>query len=143
MRVEEIRERIGNPPMIIYAQDLERMIKFYHQLFGFTLREAHYAVCTSNYARLQRDETELILVEAEVLNIGESKDMLKREEIFSHKPVFVIEESITDCRRRTIVYGGSFPPKEEVWEEHGYQVCEGTDIEGNVFQVCTERKLKI
>jgi predicted enzyme related to lactoylglutathione lyase len=124
--------------MIIYAQDLEGMQKFYRHVFDFEVREAHYSMRTSNYVRLRRDKTEFLLVQVEVSDI-ENNEKIKLKASIHPKPVFWIEESMADCRERTIKNGGSFDPDHKEWTDLGYQVCEGTDIEGNVFQVRTEK----
>lgn len=121
--------------MIIYARDLEGMQKFYRQIFGFTVSEAYYAVRTSNYIRLRRYETELLLVEAEVADTAYHRNITAAREPIFPRPVFLIEESMADCREKTIISGGSFDPDHKERVDFGYQVCEGTDIEGNLFQV--------
>jgi|GEM_PF-2356024 len=125
--------------MIIYAQDLEGMQKFYRKVFGFAISEAFYSVHTSNYVKLKRDEAELLLVQVEVSDIANHENIKSKESTCS-KPMFWIEEPIADCRERTIRNGGSFDPDHKEWEDLGYQVCEGADIEGNLFQVWSAAK---
>lgn len=123
-----------NLNMIIYVRDLEGMQKFYRQVFGFTVSEAFYSIRTSNYVRLRKDEAELLLVQVEVSDMANNENIKPKESVRS-KPVFRIEESMADCREKTITSGGSFDPDHKVWKDLGYHVCEGTDIEDNLFEV--------
>ena len=121
--------------MIIYTQDLVGLKNFYGQVFGFVVSEACYSIRTSNYIKLRKGETELQLIEAEVTNRVDNKNKIVAREPICLRPVFLIEESIADCRKKTIVYGGSFDPDHKEWKDFGYRVCKGSDIEGKVFEV--------
>jgi len=121
--------------MIIYTQDLEGLKNFYRQVFDFAVSEACYSIRTSNYIKLRRDETELLLIEAKITDTADNRNKIVARGPICFRPVFLIEESMADCREKTIICGGSFDPDHKEWENLGYQVCKGTDIEGNVFEV--------
>lgn len=121
--------------MTIYTQNLEGLKNFYRQVFGFAISEVFYSMSTSNYARLQRGEAELLLVEAEVADRADNSNGIVESESICCRPVFLIEESMADCREKTVKCGGSFDPDHKEREDLGYRVCEGSDIEGNVFEV--------
>ena len=124
-----------NLNMILYAQDLEGSKNFYRQVFGFAISEVFYSLRASNYARLRRGEAELLLVEAEDADMADSRNKRVVSEPICCRPVFLIEEPMADYRAKTIKCGGSFDPDHKEWEDLGYQVCEGIDIEGNIFEV--------
>ncbi|MDD2451429.1 MAG: hypothetical protein PHU67_05905 [Sulfurovum sp.] len=124
-----------NLNMILYAQDLEGLKNFYRQVFGFALSEAFYSLRASSYVRLQRGETELLLMETKDSVMDDSRNKRVASELTCCRPVFLIEEPMGDCREKTITCGGSFDPDHKEWKDLGYQICEGADMEGNIFEV--------
>ena len=51
------------------------------------------------------------------------------------KPVFFVDREFSEYREKITLNGGCFNPEEKQWEFNGHTVCDGWDIEGNVFQL--------
>ncbi len=51
------------------------------------------------------------------------------------KPVFYSARSIAEIRANVESAGGLFNDQSDEWVFHGNHVCDGVDVEGNVFQV--------
>jgi len=111
--------------LVIYVQELEKMKKFYQYVFGFIVKEVVYSKKSSNHIMLIKDDLELVLIEKNTLSPVSS----------TLKPIFIIDEPMAVCRKRIKLHGGSFSAKSKEWLSEGFQVCDGVDMEGNVFEV--------
>ena len=120
--------------LVIYAIDLSTMVEFYTNVFQLSVRESD-----ADYTALVSGDFELVLLQApEVVTqqVTISKPPIARRAT-PIKPVFYLDQSLSDVRQITIDQGGQFNDAEAEWQFNGHTVCDGTDIEGNIFQVRT------
>lgn len=116
---------------VIYARDLARLAAFYAAVAG--LDEGG---CEHDHVVLQRGRFELVIVavpEAIADSIRISEPPQRRENV-AIKPVFFVE-SLDTARRIVSEWGGAMNPSDRQWRFGHWQVCDGHDPEGNVFQL--------
>lgn len=123
-----------NLGLVIYTGNIESAAGFYNKVFGLVVRESD-----ENYVALESDGFELVLLETEVSRTIEITGTAR--ESAPIKPVFFIENSISEIREKIKKFGGKFNDSSEEWNLNNFVVCDGCDIEGNVFQVRTEKSI--
>ena len=125
--------------LVIYAIALPPMIDFYVNVLGFRVRESD-----DKSAALMADECELVLLQAPA-DIANSVNVTcppQARTATPIKPVFFIHENLADLRARVHQWVGHFNDVTQEWTYHGDTVCDGWDLEGNIFQVrCSEAGL--
>ncbi|MDB9527620.1 hypothetical protein PN498_16610 [Oscillatoria sp. CS-180] len=123
--------------LVIYAIALQPMVDFYTQVFGFNTHTSD-----DSDAVLYSDELELVLLQApvEIANSVTLTNPPQPRESTPIKPVFFIDESTSKIRDKIHLAGGHFNPKTKEWTFQGRTVCDGWDLEGNIFQVRSSNK---
>ena len=116
---------------VIYARDYKSLAKFYEHVAGLTLREVD-----GEYVLLDAPSFQLVVLqipEGIAVNITIDKPPRKRE----NTPIklFLNVSSIENARHTAKLLGGDLNGAEKEWEFHGIKRCDGTDPEGNVFQL--------
>lgn len=123
--------------MIIYSINLQRLSNFYQSALAMALDDHDAGYHRLLYASSEHLETELVLLQAPadiVANVAIETPPVVRAAT-PIKPVFNVTESIAVIRERVEAAAGLFNPVEEEWSFHARYVCDGVDVEGNVFQV--------
>ncbi len=116
-----------NLGLVFYSQNIAKLSSFYVAALGFTREDSD-----ETYIRLVLGETELVIHKASekcVARLDESREHIPI------KPVFFINENLDDIREAVISNGGFFKPSPAEWQFNGTVVCDGNDVEGNIFQV--------
>ncbi len=118
--------------LVLYVNDLTTMKDFYMKSFNFQIREFD-----NKYVVLENKQIELVLLKTAISSKIESnnKSDFEIRESTPLKPVFIINEPIEKIRTKVKSSGGGFKGSETEWEFNGYVVCDGWDVEGNIFQV--------
>lgn len=119
--------------LVIYALDLVPMTTFYQTVFDLNIVNQG-----ETYTALSSGEFELVILQT-------PDDLLDKypptanppawRESNTIKPVFYSSLPIDAIRTKTTLLGGNFNQPEQEWQYHHHRVCDGTDIEGNIFQV--------
>ncbi|MEL6402550.1 MAG: VOC family protein [Cyanobacteria bacterium J06626_4] len=125
--------------LMIYAIALQPMIDFYVNVLGFRVRESD-----DESAALMADECELVLLQAptDIANSVHVTCPPQAREATPIKPVFFIHENLAELRARVHQWSGHFNDVTQEWAYHGDTVCDGWDLEGNIFQGrCSETGL--
>ena len=117
-----------NSGLVIYTGNLALATDFYSNVFDLDIRESD-----SSYVAMESEGFELVLLETkESSGIGLSSSAKEGNPI---KPVFFVNFPISDVRNRVEKFGGKFNDKSKEWYFNNFTVCDGYDIEGNVFQI--------
>ena len=123
--------------VIIYAISLQRLSGFYQEALGMALddHDADYhrlLSSDSDYpaAELVRLQTPAQIVASVTI---ETPPVVRASTPI--KPVFHLADSIAQIRARVEASGGLFSPAGDEWDFRDDRVCDGVDLEGNVFQV--------
>ncbi len=125
--------------MIIYAIDLEKLSQFYQQALGFVLEDHDQSYHRLLFGNKNLPPSELVLLQA-------PSDIVAQVSIESPpvvraatpvKPVFSLSDSIASYRKQVEAAGGLFNDTDTEWNFNGDRVCDGVDVEGNVFQIRT------
>ncbi len=116
---------------VIYAKDVMRVARFYKAVMGF-----RNSVEEAGYAKLEADGIELVIVQVPpaLLQSFTLFDPPRRRENTAIKPVFFVE-TLSNLHDRAIEHGGLLDPTSKIWQFDGFDVCDGHDCEGNVFQL--------
>ncbi|NEQ30787.1 MAG: hypothetical protein F6K04_07265 [Leptolyngbya sp. SIO4C5] len=118
--------------LVIYAIHLQPMIDFYRKAFGLELREAD-----DDYGALVAGSCELVLLQAPKA-IAKTVEITQLSQARGSTPiklVFFINEELAALRSRINACGGSFNSAAQEWRFNRFTVCDGWDVEGNIFQV--------
>lgn len=118
--------------LILYARDLNALTNFYVDTFHF-----EYMDGDKTYARLLDRGTELVILQSPPEFVDVSTEP---RTLVPMKPVFFMQYTLAEMRISIINNGGFFKSQEAEWEFEGHFVCDGHDIEGNIFQVRTPFK---
>ncbi len=126
------------PGLVIYVNNLKVMSDFYEKLFNLRIRETN-----ENYVALENEQIELVLLKTETSSrVGSSNQSgFKIRESTPIKPVFIVDEPIEKIRATVKSLGSGFNSSETEWKFNGYNVCDGWDPEGNIFQVRLQKAL--
>jgi len=116
---------------VIYAKDLKRMAEFYERVVGMR-------VCRSakDHIMLESGAFELVVLQVPpriATTIAVTVPPVRREET-PIKPVFFVE-SIARARQVAPECGGTVNAAQREWSFDGVTVCDGSDPEGNIFQL--------
>jgi len=114
--------------LVIYAGDLNRLLRFYQTVFDFTVVEKE-----TSFAQLNSGEFELVLLETESSKAIQESQVIPRESS-ALKPTFFIEEQLQSISEKIIAKGGQIKTPKD-WKFNGRLVCDGWDCEGNIFQL--------
>ena len=121
---------------VLYVADLTPMKDFYCGCFDLAVREQD-----ESYVALENGHFELILLMNEIsrsfknpANTTADSTVQKRE-LTPIKPTFFSQEAMDIIRQKVLSHGGGFNAKESEWTFNQHHVCDGWDVEGNIFQV--------
>jgi predicted enzyme related to lactoylglutathione lyase len=122
------------PGAVLYAQDIQRIAKFYEGVALLTVVHAE-----PDHVVLESDAIQLVIhaipkAIADTITITEPP--LVRED--TPIKLFFPVPSLADARARAAALGGCLSPSHKEWEwpAHGFfRVCDGCDPEGNVLQL--------
>jgi predicted enzyme related to lactoylglutathione lyase len=116
---------------VLYAKDLQRLVKFYSAVADLELRTMR-----EGYAVLGRKAPELVIVRApkRIADTMQIESPPARREDTPIKLVFAVVD-LSAARQRAAERGGVVDPTGREWEFDGAKVCDGHDPEGNVFQL--------
>ena len=118
--------------LILYAKNLKALTDFYTDTFHF-----EYMDGDETYARLLDQGIELVILQS----APEFADVsTEPRTLVPMKPVFFMPYTLAEMRVSIFDNGGFFKPQEAEWEFEGHFVCDGHDIEGNIFQIRTPFK---
>jgi uncharacterized protein YjbI with pentapeptide repeats len=120
LRVTRAEGRAG---AVVYAKNVARLQQFYRHVLGFTL------VLTAPAFQLV-----LVGVPAAIASSIEVGDP-PRLRVESPTKLTFVTTSIATVRALANGYGGAVLPSEKEWDFDGARVCDGSDPEGNVFQL--------
>lgn len=111
------------------------MVEFYVKVFGFVIRESD-----NSHTALVSNEFELVLLQAseEYTDSVEIQKPQKARELTAIKPVFFVDRNMSEYRKKVVSNGGFFNLNKNGWGFNDHTVCDGWDIEGNIFQVRSE-----
>jgi len=113
---------------VLYAKDVLQIAGFYSDVLGLQIKDS-----TGNFVKLESDGFQLVVLQTpeRITNtLGESGPSLRRENT-AIKLVFFVE-SINQSRAMAKKLSGDVDSE---WVFEGYQVCDGSDPEGNIFQL--------
>jgi predicted enzyme related to lactoylglutathione lyase len=121
----------GLTDAVLYAKDLRQLVQFYTAVAGLDLRKIE-----AGFAVLGREPSQLVIVQipkriAAGIQIATPPE---RREDTPIKLVFAPDD-IAGARSRAAELGGTMNAVEREWEFEGAEVCDGSDPEGNVFQI--------
>lgn len=117
-----------NSGLVIYTGNLASATDFYVNVFDLKIRESD-----KSYVAMERGNIELVLLETkESSGIGLSSSAKEGNPI---KPVFFVNIPILEARERIKIFGGKLNDSSKEWNFNHLIVCDGIDIEGNVFQI--------
>jgi catechol 2,3-dioxygenase-like lactoylglutathione lyase family enzyme len=128
LRVTRAEGRAG---AVVYAKNVARLQQFYRHVLGFTL--VHEA---GDHVVLTAPAFQLVLVGvpaaiASSIEVGDPP----RLRVESPTKLTFVTTSIATVRALANGYGGAVLPSEKEWDFDGARVCDGSDPEGNVFQL--------
>lgn len=118
--------------IVLYACELPRLRKFYTEALGFSVTEED-----DSYARLILEDFELVLQQAPesvTSQIQLSIPAVPRSAA-AIKPVLILTPSMSEIRQLIIDAGGTFNEVGSEWHFRDHRVCDGVDVEGNIFQI--------
>lgn len=113
--------------LILYAKNLNALADFYINALGFEKVDGD-----ETYAKLLNQETELVILQAPPEFVDEPT---APRELVPMKPIFFVNASLGEMRTSITQNGGFFKPPESEWKFNDHIVCDGHDIDGNIFQV--------
>lgn len=116
---------------VIYAKDLLKIAEFYKSIAALEVRETE-----KDFIKLESDTFQLIVLQApkyiaEAIVIDEPQRVREETPI---KLIFFVS-SIRQARATAKELGGALYDDEKTWVFENYNVCDGYDPEGNVFQL--------
>ena len=117
----------------VYVADLERVTRFYTQVFGLAVedRQSGFAVLNAGGWRLY-----LVAMPADVVAEYGPSDPPQRREDTALKMIFGVSD-LARARELVAARGGELNGPDSEWVMGTDRVCDGHDCEGNVFQVRT------
>jgi hypothetical protein len=121
---------------VLYAKSVAAMQAFYAGALSLAVEHAE-----ADHVLLASCGWQLVLLQipaAIAATITIADPPLPRSET-PIKLVFTVA-SIDAIRKLAPQFGGELNPAEREWTYRGYRVCDGRDVEGNVFQ-CREKSL--
>ena len=116
--------------LAIYSFDLDKLVSFYKDVFGFSLIETE-----PDFALLAHGEFELVILETDISrSLNNQSYYPTPRESTPIKPTFFIDDYLQNIAKKVIANGGGMrEPKD--WTFGGKLVCDGWDCEGNIFQL--------
>ena len=119
-----------HPGAVIYAKRLDRLVEFYARAVGFEIVER-----SDEYAVLDSGEIQLVVLQAPA-RIADSITISDPPTLRENTPIkLVFFTEIDPVRRAAPRYGGAMNSSASEWQFHEMRVCDGSDPEGNIFQV--------
>jgi ribosomal protein S18 acetylase RimI-like enzyme/predicted enzyme related to lactoylglutathione lyase len=117
--------------LVVYALDPARTAAFYATVVGLETTER-----TENFVVLDSPALQLVVVRiaAEIAHEISLDDPPKRREDTPLKPLLPVR-SLAEAREAARAAGGVVDAPDREWQFGGWRVCDGHDVEGNVFQV--------
>lgn len=119
--------------IIFYVQNVEQLKTFYVDIFNFKIVEEYH----SDWALLEAGNCKIGLHK-----IGEQYlDKIKEGYKFDNnaKLIFEIDEDINEVRKTLI--NKNIPIREvKTFENYDFWLCDGEDLEGNVFQLKQKKR---
>jgi predicted enzyme related to lactoylglutathione lyase len=115
----------------LYALEVHRLAAFYQAVAGLEVTESE-----PGYVVVESAEIELAIVEIPPPLAAEVEVLsppVRREDTPIKLAFFV--PSIADARAKAPDFGGAVDPGEREWTFRAHRICDGTDPEGNVFQL--------
>ena len=116
---------------VIYVKDLASTCRFYETIAGLAVTEAE-----TGHIVLEADGFQLTLVAmpAHLAAAIEIAAPPRRREGTPVKLVFFVA-NMAMARDQVATLGGQLNPAGREWTFQGFRVCDGHDVEGNVFQL--------
>jgi predicted enzyme related to lactoylglutathione lyase len=116
---------------VLYATDMARLSRFYQDVLGFTAQNA-----ASDHVVLVSPAYQLALVKTPS-SIASSIEVKTppRSRIESSIKLAFATTNIAAVRASAPKYGGAVLPQAAEWDFDGARLCDGSDPEGNVFQL--------
>ena len=116
---------------VIYAKNPERVASFYRRVAGLRLCRA-----VRSHVVLDSGAFQLVVlrIPARLAKRIAIESPPRRRENAAIKPVFFVT-SITQARELARNYGGALNELGREWRFDGMTVCDGSDPEGNIFQL--------
>ncbi|NEQ46652.1 MAG: hypothetical protein F6K00_25135 [Leptolyngbya sp. SIOISBB] len=123
--------------LVIYASDRQPLVNFYVHVFELVVRESE-----EDYTALISGDFELVVIQAPAayMNSVTIENPPQARESTPIKPVFFTTEPLADLRARIQSMGGQCNLPEQEWSFNDHVVCDGWDVEGNIFQMCLLKK---
>ena len=115
--------------LVFYSNDIEALASFYKNVFQFSIADSD-----ESYIRLLKEQLEIVILQAPDQY---KTTTVEARESTAIKPVFFTESEIDEIRNAVVENGGFFKSTHSEWQFNGHTVCDGHDIEGNIFQVRT------
>lgn len=139
-RSHQVIENFDVKPMIksglvIYTARLEPLAKFYRCVFKLNKREGD-----QTFVALDSPFFELVLLITEAAKTNHTSSPTKPRESSAMKPVFFVNDFIQIIREKIIEHGGHCNPEEKEWIFDNLIVCDGWDIEDNIFQIRSKNR---
>lgn len=119
--------------LVIYAAELNTLVNFYSQVFNLELINSDHS-----YAELASKEFELVILTTEISRKNLSSTHATPRVSTAIKPVFFISNSMHEFREKIKEYHGHLNDKDSEWTFNNLNVCDGSDPEGNIFQIRSE-----
>lgn len=122
---------LGLMGAVLYAKEIDRLVEFYSAVTGI---EPHSV--EKGFAVLGSGPSQFVIVRIPK-RIGDTIEIAtppEPREDTALKLVFAVED-IGRARIRAAQLGGAVNAAEREWQFEGDKVCDGTDPEGNVFQL--------
>lgn len=129
MREDELPTQVA--AAVIYAKDMLRISRFYEAIAGFSVVEeapGHVVLEARGF------QLTVVAVPAHIAVAIDVADPPVRREAMPVKLVYFVS-SIPLARDRVAALGGRMNSKAREWQFHGTRVCDGSDPEGNMFQL--------
>jgi predicted enzyme related to lactoylglutathione lyase len=117
--------------VVLFAENVRRVSEFYIAVLGLTVTESepYHVILDSPTFQLGVVEMPAHLVASLKIRAGSP---LGRESAV--KLMFVVP-SIDDVRPVVTAHGGQLKPPDRVWRFEDWRACDGSDPEGNAFQL--------
>lgn len=123
---------IAKSAIVLYALDLKNLSGFYTGAFALDVLDSD-----DDYAQLGSGIFELTLIQApaDIVDRVHLETPARARAETPIKPVYFVEGSLNELRESIVRSGGHFAAPETEWRFGNYQVCDGHDTEGNIFQI--------
>ncbi len=119
------------PGAVLFVSALQQMAHFYEQLLAWPRSHAD-----ADHVRLASGQMELV-IHAIPPHIAATIPLSVPPALREETPIKLMlpVASIAEARHRAAQWGGQVRPVSAQWADRGCIVCDGSDPEGNVFQL--------